>query len=807
MEKLQLIHSLKHWCDLIWEYNQTIGKIYVYRDKLAIKLENNWYDPAELDRIIRQEYRFEISRSDSFFSADSVPEMVQKNTRLQEFDLWFCQKNRDLIWYNMRIEKLNQDSWIITGYNKSTEMKERSMYRALRNSFESILSTDVKTRRYLVNYSTFPVPNRLQEHDYDSSVSDYVRKYVYDEDKEQIIRALSLDTVMEKLQTQEDYSVFITVRQRDGSLSYKRVIHNYYDDTHQRITTSRLDISAIVNRYEAKIAEIRRENSIDALTGVYNRNYYEKNIRGTSLQGFVAMLDLDNLKLCNDHFGHSAGDSVLKKLAEVIKAELRSGDKLIRFGGDEFLLLAQDCPDDEFAQLLLRIQTKVSEAAVPGFPGLFLSVSIGGTRVAGSSSSEAVMRADQMMYMAKAHKNLVITDRFMLQNGKDGIARLKKEQVLRQILIVDDSDMNRAMLREILKDNYSILEASNGAECLSCVKHMGSSLSLILLDLNMPEMDGFEVLAELSRLGYMDDIPVIIISGTDSTADICRAYDLGATDYIHRPFNTQVIYRRVSNTITLMAKQRRMAELVNRQIDRTTKQQELMVDFLSRIIGYRSGESNPHFANISTLSALLLQALQKRKNHYGLTEQDCQLIATAAVFHDVGKIGIPESILLKPGKLTAKEFEVMKTHTLIGDNLIKSLEIYHDEPLLQMAAQICRWHHERYDGGGYPDGLKGEEIPICAQVVSIADAYDALMSARPYKPAFSSEKAIQMILNGECGVFNPVLVDCLLEVVSQQKTGKEGTPPPEKFIHSPGWFGPKHSHLFGLGDVRKEPSV
>ena len=786
MEKLQLIQSLKHWCDLIWEYNQTIGKIYVYRDKLAIKLENNWYDPAELDRIIRQEYRFEVSRSDSFFSADSVPEMVRKNTRLQEFDLWFCQKNSDLIWYNMRIEKLNQDSWIITGYNKSTEMKERSMYRALRNSFESILSTDVNTRRYLVSYSTFPVPDRLQEYDYDSSVSDYVRKYVYDEDKEQIIRALSLDTVMEKLQTQEDYSVFITVRQRDGSLSYKRVIHNYYDDTHQRITTSRLDISAIVNRYEAKIAEIRRENSIDALTGVYNRNYYEKNIRGTSLQGFVAMLDLDNLKLCNDHFGHSAGDSVLKKLAEVIKAELRSGDKLIRFGGDEFLLLAQDCPDDEFEQLLLRIQTKVSEAAVPGFPGLSLSVSIGGTRVAGSSSSEAVMRADQMMYMAKAHKNLVITDRFMLQNGKDGIARLEKEQVLQQILIVDDSDMNRAMLREILKDNYSILEAGNGVECLSCVEHLGSSLSLILLDLNMPEMDGFEVLAELSRLGYMDDIPVIIISGTDSTADICRAYDLGATDYIHRPFNTQVIYRRVSNTITLMAKQRRMAELVNRQIDRTTKQQELMVDFLSRIIGYRSGESNPHFANISTLSALLLQALQKRKNHYGLTEQDCQLIATAAVFHDVGKIGIPESILLKPGKLTAKEFEVMKTHTLIGDNLIKSLEIYHDEPLLQMAAQICRWHHERYDGGGYPDGLKGEEIPICAQVVSIADAYDALMSARPYKPAFSSEKAIQMILNGECGVFNPVLVDCLLEVVSQQKTGKEGTPPPKNLSTAPG---------------------
>lgn len=786
MEKLQLIQSLKHWCDLIWEYNQTIGKIYVYRDKLAIKLENNWYDPAELDRIIRQEYRFEISRSDSFFSADSVPEMVQKNTRLQEFDLWFCQKNRDLIWYNMRIEKLNQDSWIITGYNKSTEMKERSMYRALRNSFESILSTDVNTRRYLVSYSTFPVPDRLQEYDYDSSVSDYVRKYVYDEDKEQIIRALSLDTVMEKLRTQEDYSVFITVRQRDGSLSYKRVIHNYYDDTHQRITTSRLDISAIVNRYEAKIAEIRRENSIDALTGVYNRNYYEKNIRGTSLQGFVAMLDLDNLKLCNDHFGHSAGDSVLKKLAEVIKAELRSGDKLIRFGGDEFLLLAQDCPDDEFEQLLLRIQTKVSEAAVPGFPGLSLSVSIGGTRVAGSSSSEAVMRADQMMYMAKAHKNLVITDRFMLQNGKDGIARLEKEQVLQQILIVDDSDMNRAMLREILKDNYSILEAGNGVECLSCVEHMGPSLSLILLDLNMPEMDGFEVLAELSKLGYMDDIPVIIISGTDSTADICRAYDLGATDYIHRPFNTQVIYRRVSNTITLMAKQRRMAELVNRQIDRTTKQQELMVDFLSRIIGYRSGESNPHFANISTLSALLLQALQKRKNHYGLTERDCQLIATAAVFHDVGKIGIPESILLKPGKLTAKEFEVMKTHTLIGDNLIKSLEIYHDEPLLQMAAQICRWHHERYDGGGYPDGLKGEEIPICAQVVSIADAYDALMGARPYKPAFSSEKAIQMILNGECGVFNPVLVDCLLEVASQQKTEKEGTPPPKNLSTVPG---------------------
>lgn len=777
MEKLLLIQSLKHWCDLIWEYNRTINKIYVYRDRLTVKLENNWYEPAELERILRQKYRFEVSRSDAQINAEFMNKIAESRIHHEEFDLWFCHRNADLTWYNMRVEKLDQDNWLITGQNKSAEVKERSMYRALRNSFESIFSVDVAAKRFIITYSSVPVKDQLQEYDYDSTMANYVHKYVTDENKEQIIRALSLDTIVRELQTKDEYSVFVTVRQRDGSLSYKRIIHNYYDDAHQRITISRLDISAIVSRYEKKMAEIRRENAIDALTGVYNRNYFEKNVRSGALDGYLAMIDLDDLKLCNDRFGHSAGDSALKVLASVIKECVRPGDRLIRFGGDEFLLLVQACTEEEFEQLLLSIQARVVSAMVPGFDGLSLSVSIGGTKCNGCTASEALLRADQMMYIAKSHKNFVVTDRFMLRSENQQIIQLEKDHILPQVLIVDDSEMNRTMLREILKDNFSIFEASNGVECLSCVNYLGGNLSLILLDLNMPEMDGFEVLSELSRLGYMDDIPVIIISGTEAAEDICRAYDLGAIDYIHRPFNAQAIFRRVTNTITLVAKQRRMTELVNQQIESATKQQRLMVDFLSRIIGYRSGESNPHFANISKLTALLLQDLRKRSDKYPLTDQDCQLIASAATFHDVGKIGIPENILHKPGKLTAEEFEIMKTHTLIGDNLIKSLEIYQDEPLLKMAAQICRWHHERYDGRGYPDGLKGEEIPISAQVVSIADVYDALVSPRVYKPAFSSDKAVDMILNGECGVFNPILVDCLLDVVSQLQKEKEVTPP------------------------------
>lgn len=767
MEKYLLIRSLRHWCDLIWEYNSSIDKIYVHCDKLIAKIENNWFDTAELAQILRQDLHFEISRSDERISAEYMQRIVESKVREEEFQLWFYHNRGNLMWYNIRVEKMSHTSWLITGQNMFDEINERSIYKSQRDSFDFIMSLDVLTGKYIVTLQNTPLSDQIKEFDYGESVANYVRRHVVDDNAAQILHAMQLETVVKNLEQQDKYSVFFTVRDHNDTISYKRLVYSYYDNNRRQITLCMLDISSIVRRYENKLLAIQRENSIDALTGVYNRNYYEKNVQGTHFSGFVAMIDMDDLKRCNDTFGHKAGDAALKKIAAIIRRVARPEDRVIRFGGDEFLLLMENCSEAQFEDALLKIQKRASTASVSGFEGLRLSVSIGGIRANGLSSRDAVMRADRMMYTAKTRKNLVVTDHLAIRDEENRSEQFDTNEIRQQVLIADGSKANRSMLQEMLKDDFRILDAENGAECMRLVKELGSGISLILLDIHMPEMDGFEVLREMSRLGYLDDIPVIMISESDTPADIRKAYSLGAMDYIHRPLTSQMVYRRVSNTIMLKAKQRRLTEMVNNQILATTKQQQLMVDFLSRIVGYRSGESNPHFANMSRISTLLLKALKKRTNQYHLTDADCELISTAAVFHDVGKIGISEDILHKPDKLTAEEFEIMKTHTVIGEHLIKSMEIYKDEPLLKMSAQICRWHHEKYDGGGYPDGLKGEEIPICAQVISLADVYDALVSERSYKPAYTGQRAIEMILNGECGAFNPILIDCLLDIQQQ----------------------------------------
>ena len=334
-----------------------------------------------------------------------------------------------------------------------------------------------------------------------------------------------------------------------------------------------------------------------------------------------------------------------------------------------------------------------------------------------------------------------------------------------KILIADDSAMNRAILTEMLGDGYEILEAENGLQAVS-VMQSDENIDLLLLDIMMPEMDGFEVLAMMKKCHWIDDIPVIMISAENASSFVERAYDLGASDYISRPFDMAVVRRRVINTLMLYAKQKRLVRLVAEQVYEKEKSNSTMINILSHIVEFRNGESGLHVLHIQTATDILLRTLVRKNDKYNLNAADISLISTASALHDIGKINIPASILNKPGKLTKEEFDTMKTHTTTGAEILDKLPFQQESPLVKTAYAICRWHHERVDGSGYPDGLKGNEIPMTVQAVGLADAYDALVSQRVYKPAYTHAEALAMIRRGECGAFDPLLVDCLEDIQS-----------------------------------------
>jgi len=340
-----------------------------------------------------------------------------------------------------------------------------------------------------------------------------------------------------------------------------------------------------------------------------------------------------------------------------------------------------------------------------------------------------------------------------------------------KILIADDSEMNRELLAAILEEEYDIIQVNDGVQAVDCLQRQAEEISLLLLDIVMPHMDGFEVLSYMNKEHWIDAIPVVIISSENSPIYIKRGYDLGATDFIGKPFDANMVLRRSANAILLGAKQRRMTSIVSNQIYEREKSSKLMLNILSHIVEFRNGESGLHVLHIQTITEMLLrQLVQKENNRYALSKEQIRMITTASALHDIGKISIPDEILNKPGRLTAEEFAVIKGHSMAGANMLSELPLdQKEEPLVKTAYEICRWHHERYDGGGYPDGLKGEEIPVSAQVVALADVYDALTSERCYKDAYSHEKAIEMILAGQCGAFNPLMLECLLDISSSLK--------------------------------------
>ena len=480
------------------------------------------------------------------------------------------------------------------------------------------------------------------------------------------------------------------------------------------------------------------------------------------------MIDLDDFKVYNDTFGHNAGDQALDTVVQVIRRHIRKTDMLVRYGGDEFLLVMPGIIEDIFDNKLRQIQECIHAEKVPGYDRLKLSVSIGGVLTGSDTIESAIRRADQYMYQAKTRKNFVVTEAEGRKALEDTTARDNAHARKSRILIVDDSEMNRAILTDILGEKFDILEAANGQECIDTLKEYGTSISLILLDIIMPVIDGFEVLDYMNQNEWITDVPVIMISSEDSAATVRQAYELGATDYINRPFDAKVVRQRVINTIKLYAKQHRLIRLITSQIYEKEKNNRMMIGILNQILEFRNGESEVHVLNVSTITSLLLERLVQKTDRYNLNWSDRLLIITASALHDIGKIGIDDRILQKK-ELTREERAETKKHTLIGASMMNNMGVYKDENLVKVAYQICRWHHERYDGSGYPDGLAGEQIPIAAQVVGLADAYERLTSGEKYGRTFTTEEAIDLILSGKQGAFNPILLECLSEIETKLK--------------------------------------
>ena len=509
----------------------------------------------------------------------------------------------------------------------------------------------------------------------------------------------------------------------------------------------------------------------DALSGAYNRRFYEDNLRNQHVFAGVAVLDMDDFKLVNDTLGHYAGDVAIKTAVSALRSCIRSSDMLVRYGGDEYVLVIPGISADVFARKLHDMADKVAETPVPGYENINLTVSIGGVLSEGRTVEEAVRQADGLMYKAKGRKNLVITD-------SDDLDSYEFHKPL--LLVVDDSEMNRVILSEMLKDQYEILEADCGEAGIACLEQHGGGISIVLLDIVMPGVDGFDVLSLMSRNGWIADIPVIMISSEDSDDSVLRAYELGASDYIGRPFDSRIVRQRVSNIMRLYTKQRRLSAMLAQQFYERERESRMLVDIMGGAMELRNGESGPHVKHVRKLTEMMLEHLMRKTDRYRITSSDRSTIAAASTLHDLGKLSIPDSILNKPGRLTPEEFEIMKTHTTIGADMLEGMVQYRDSALVRTARDICRWHHERYDGSGYPDGLKGEEIPISAQVVALVDVYDALTSDRVYKKAFSHEKAMHMILNGDCGAFNPLLIDCLIDLQDRiiVEKDEQDSPPP-----------------------------
>ena len=518
------------------------------------------------------------------------------------------------------------------------------------------------------------------------------------------------------------------------------------------------------------LAEYREKLYRDAVTGAYNERYYQEKYRSRILTAGVAVLRVDDFKAANDVYGRYAGNSVLETVAGVLRRNLGEKDRLIRRGEDRLLLLLPEVGQSDFGQKLEHLRLQLAAAGVPGYSHLHISVSIGGVWIQDGEVSAAVEHAERLATYAQMQKNTVITEQ---QPERTAAAPVHRRQ---SVLIVDDSELNRKMLGQMLGSRFDIAEAASGEACLQLLEQNATGISIVLLDIHMPGIDGFTVLEEMNQKNLLEQIPVIMISSEDTVDAVRRAFDLGASDYISRPFDAKVVYQRIINTIQLYAKQRRLSAMAADLAFEKERASRMMIGILSQVVEKRNGESRDHVQRVAQLTSMLLAGLAQKTDRYPLTREMRRTIATAAALHDIGKMEICEDLLHKEGPLTEAERRTLQSHTLLGAQMLEEQPECRDDAFARTAYNICRWHHERYDGGGYPDGLQGEQIPIEAQVVGLADVYERLVSRPVDGHARTHSEVVQMICTGVCGAFNPLLLDCLQDMEAEIARAMQDTP-------------------------------
>lgn len=518
------------------------------------------------------------------------------------------------------------------------------------------------------------------------------------------------------------------------------------------------------------LAEYRGKLYRDAVTGAYNERYYQEKYRSRILTAGVAVLRVDDFKAANDVYGRYAGNSVLETVAGVLRRNLGEKDRLIRRGEDRLLLLLPEVGQSDFGQKLEHLRLQLAAAGVPGYSHLHISVSIGGVWIRDGEVSAAVEHAERLATYAQMQKNTVITEQ---QPERTAAAPVHRRQ---SVLIVDDSELNRKMLGQMLGSRFDIAEAASGEACLQLLEQNATGISIVLLDIHMPGIDGFTVLEEMNQKNLLEQIPVIMISSEDTVDAVRRAFDLGASDYISRPFDAKVVYQRIINTIQLYAKQRRLSAMAADLAFEKERASRMMIGILSQVVEKRNGESRDHVQRVAQLTSMLLAGLAQKTDRYPLTREMRRTIATAAALHDIGKMEICEDLLHKEGPLTEAERRTLQSHTLLGAQVLEEQPECRDDAFARTAYNICRWHHERYDGGGYPDGLQGEQIPIEAQVVGLADVYERLVSRPVDGHARTHSEVVQMICTGVCGAFNPLLLDCLQDMEAEIARAMQDTP-------------------------------
>lgn len=518
------------------------------------------------------------------------------------------------------------------------------------------------------------------------------------------------------------------------------------------------------------LAEYRGKLYRDAVTGAYNERYYQEKYRSRILTAGVAVLRVDDFKAANDVYGRYAGNSVLETVAGVLRRNLGEKDRLIRRGEDRLLLLLPEVGQSDFGQKLEHLRLQLAAAGVPGYSHLHISVSIGGVWIQDGEVSAAVEHAERLATYAQMQKNTVITEQ---QPERTAAAPVHRRQ---SVLIVDDSELNRKMLGQMLGSRFDIAEAASGEACLQLLEQNATGISIVLLDIHMPGIDGFTVLEEMNQKNLLEQIPVIMISSEDTVDAVRRAFDLGASDYISRPFDAKVVYQRIINTIQLYAKQRRLSAMAADLAFEKERASRMMIGILSQVVEKRNGESRDHVQRVALLTSMLLAGLAQKTDRYPLTREMRRTIATAAALHDIGKMEICEDLLHKEGPLTEAERRTLQSHTLLGAQMLEEQPECRDDAFARTAYNICRWHHERYDGGGYPDGLQGEQIPIEAQVVGLADVYERLVSRPVDGHARTHSEVVQMICTGVCGAFNPLLLDCLQDMEVEIARAMQDTP-------------------------------